>query len=369
MKPSGFSGGRPLKILLAIDGLGPGGAERQFCMLSGGLAGLGARISVWTLHGGAMTGELRAQGVRPATGGGSGPGAAARAVSLVASFRPDVIHSWGWISAFIMEALARCAGCAHVTGLVRMGTLPVRKRRRLLLASRLGRLCIGNSQAGLRAWRIPQARARMVPNGFDPARLGPSDVPEGRSEGFTVVMAGSMAGHKDFEGLIRAAALLARRAPDRFTFRLVGDGPDRPCLERLAREGGCGRSVEFTGRVGDVMPLLRDASAGVLLSPEGEGMSNFLMECMASGLPVVCTPDGGNPELVRDGIDGFLLQRRDPESLAALLLRLADGPELCRIMGASGRERILSRFTVERMVEATLEVYAEALGTRGALDP
>ena len=84
---------------------------------------------------------------------------------------------------------------------------------------------------------------------------------------------------------------------------------------------------------------------------------------------MVCTPDGGNPELVRDGIDGFLLQRRDPESLAALLLRLADGPELCRIMGASGRERILSRFTVERMVEATLEVYAEALGTRGALDP
>jgi glycosyltransferase involved in cell wall biosynthesis len=368
MKTSCFSGGRPPRVLLAIDGLGPGGAERQLYLLSRGLLLRGVRVSVWSFHGGETAKEITALGI-PTAAGGSRPGAAARAVSQVASFRPDIIHSWGWISAFIMEALARCAGCAHVTGLVRMGTLPARKRRRLLLASRLGKLSIGNSRAGLAAWRIPPSRGRMVPNGFDPERLGPSEAPKRNFEGFTAVMAGSMAGHKDFESLVRTAALLARKAPGRFTFRLVGDGPDRPFLERLALDGGCGGSVEFTGRVCDVIPFLRDASAGVLLSPAGEGMSNFLMECMASGLPVVCTRSGGNPELVRDGVDGCLLERSDPESLAGLLLRLADGPELCRIMGASGRERILSIFTVDRMLHDTLEVYAEAMGTKGALEP
>ena len=130
-------------------------------------------------------------------------------------------------------------------------------------------------------------------NGFDPARLSGLSRPSGIEKPFTVIMAGSMASHKDFASLVRAAAILRIRAPGRFVFNLLGDGRDRVKLRKLAQESGCGDSVFFPGRTGSIIPWLYESHAGILLSPLGEGMSNFLMECMASGLPVLCTAGGG----------------------------------------------------------------------------
>ena len=116
---------------------------------------------------------------------------------------------------------------------------------------------------------------------------------EGRP--FTVVMAGSMADHKDFASLVRASSILNANAPGRFRFDLLGDGADRPALQRLAHELDCEDCVAFPGRTGSIIPWLLKSDTRILLSPMGEGMSNFLMECMAVGLPVVCTAGGGNP--------------------------------------------------------------------------
>lgn len=355
-----------MKALLAIDGLGPGGAERQFCLLCEGLS---ARVEVcaWALHGGPVKGMLESLGIPLVMGsesGGQSLSAASSAMSLAAGFRPDVIHSWGWISAVLMEFAAMRTHSAHVTGLVRMGTLPGRKRIRLLLASRLGRLAIGNSEAGLRAWRIPRRKARLVRNGFDERRAAGFQALPGSHERFRFVMAGSMSGHKDFATLIDAATALSGEHPGRFEFDLLGDGPDRSRLEERAKGAGCPGSITFHGRTEDAMPFLRDADAGVLLSPKGEGMSNFLMECMAAGLPVVCSAGSGNSELVREGVDGWLVPQMDVSALAGRLLDLSSDPALCARAGASGRARIFGEFSSRRMVEATLAVYVEAVSWR-----
>lgn len=355
-----------LRVLLAIDGLGPGGAERQFHMLCEGLAGR-ADVAVWALHGGPYARLIEDLGVRlvKAPGGGRDPfGAIRSAFSLASGFHPSVIHSWGWISALLMHAASRMSGAAHVTGLVRMGTLPASRRGRLLFAARLGDLCTGNSAAGLEAWRIPRDRARLVRNGFDERRVAGFRARPGSHDRFRCVMAGSMSGHKDFATLIDAAAILEREHPGMFAFELLGDGPDRSGLEERAGNAGCQGSVVFHGRTEDAMPSLLEADAGVLLSPLGEGMSNFLMECMAAGLPVVCSAGGGNSELVREGVDGWLVPQRDATVLAERLLSVSSDPALCARVGTSGRERILGKFSSGRMVEATLSIYGEAMARR-----
>ncbi len=238
------------------------------------------------------------------------------------------------------------------------------KRARLMLAARLGDLCIGNSASGLSAWRIPERKARLIRNGFDARRVGGVRAAPGSHARFGCVMAGSMSGHKDFATLIDAAAMLEREHPGRFRFDLLGDGPDRESLEERARTGGGFPALCFHGRTDDSMPYLSGADAGILLSPLGEGMSNFLMECMAAGLPVVCPEGGGNSELVRDTLDGWMVPQRDARALADRLLAMASDPALCARAGESGRARVLGEFSTRRMLDATLAVYGEAVSRR-----
>ena len=107
------------------------------------------------------------------------------------------------------------------------------------------------------------------------------------------------------------------------------------------------------------------SDVGVLMTNPrlaNEGLSNSIMEYMAVGLPVVCGDGGGNPELVRDGVTGLIVPPGDADALADRLVRLRSDPALRAAMGDVGRARILSDFSVERMVRGMLRVYAEALG-------
>ncbi|HEY5676108.1 MAG TPA: glycosyltransferase, partial [Myxococcales bacterium] len=93
-----------------------------------------------------------------------------------------------------------------------------------------------------------------------------------------------------------------------------------------------------------------------------EGLSNALMEAMAARLPVVATRVGGNPELVREGENGFLVPSGDPDALAASLAALLRAPEAAREMGLRGRKRVESELSLERMAEGHGALYRRALG-------
>jgi glycosyltransferase involved in cell wall biosynthesis len=95
-----------------------------------------------------------------------------------------------------------------------------------------------------------------------------------------------------------------------------------------------------------------------------EGLSNSIMEYMALGLPVVCGDGGGNPELVLDGVTGFIVPPNDPGALAERLQYLRDHEAERRVMGAAGKARILGEFSVETMVDRMLRVYTEAMEGR-----
>ena len=92
-----------------------------------------------------------------------------------------------------------------------------------------------------------------------------------------------------------------------------------------------------------------------------EGISNTILEAMATGLPVVATNVGGNSEILLDGITGFLVPRGNPGALAAAIRRYVDDPELCRIHGADARNRCETEFSIGAMVRNYQNLYDELL--------
>lgn len=351
------------RVMMVIDGLGNGGAERQLSLLSRSLPS-GWAASVWSLEGGRYEEELRRAGVptrvcrrRFATD----PRPMFDLAAYVRRERPVILHSWSWMSAWAAEVVSRWLRIPHVVGLIRRGTLPPRRKRQAVIATRLGACVLANSRAGLEAFGVSPERGRILYNGFDRARLG-ADIPRTRPAGapFTVVMAATVDWRKDFDSFLEAASRLGREsAPATWRFVILGDGPDLVTVRRKARERKLEGILETPGSVPEVIPRLREADVGVLMSSDGEGLSNSIMEYMACGLPVVCSEGGGNRELVDDGRTGFLVPARDPQSLAAKLRQLAADPNLARSMGEAGYQRILTDFSIERMGRTAAAIYDE----------
>ncbi|HUU33428.1 MAG TPA: glycosyltransferase, partial [Vicinamibacterales bacterium] len=230
------------------------------------------------------------------------------------------------------------------------------------------RLVVANSIAGLRAWGVDGERGRVVYNGFDLRRLERLQAPAPRVAGdgprpFTVVMTGRMEPAKDFTSLVAAARLLTAAGDDGWRFVFVGDGGDRPALERQAATLVTRGCASFVDAGLEVFEHVREADVGVLLTNaarHAEGCSNSLLEYMACSLPVVCTDSGGNREVVEDGVTGFVAPPGDPQAVARALRRLREDAELRQRMGAAGRARLEHRFTVPRMVGRWTEIYEEA---------
>jgi len=166
---------------------------------------------------------------------------------------------------------------------------------------------------------------------------------------------------KDQAGLLKAFSQLAE--DPRALLLIVGDGPCRKDLEATVDALGLGRRVRLLGERNDVAAVLSAMDVFVLCSV-GEGMSNTILEAMATGLPVVATRVGGNPELVTDGNTGFLVEARSPDALAASLRRYLEDPTLLAEHGRAARDHIEAEFSMERMVGGYERLYRRLLEQR-----
>lgn len=213
---------------------------------------------------------------------------------------------------------------------------------------------------------IPAKRVRVIVNGVDTAEFHPAaqdkaglkaslGLPE---EGVLLGCVAALRPVKDHAGLLRAlAAANAQRSQPCF-LALVGDGPLEADLRGLAAELDLTDSVHFLGRRKDVPELLRAFDAFVLNS-ETEGLSYAVLEAMASGLPVLASRVGANPELIADGEQGWLYGKEDQ----AALVRLLAGVTLqsCLAMGAAARRKVEQGYSLRAMAQAYAAVYASVL--------
>jgi glycosyltransferase involved in cell wall biosynthesis len=165
---------------------------------------------------------------------------------------------------------------------------------------------------------------------------------------------------KDQATLLRAFALAAPDLPD-VDLLLVGDGPLRGELEAQAIALRVLDRVKFLGIRQDIADLMRAADAFVLTSLS-EAASLTLLEAMATGLPVVITAVGGNPEMVRHDSEGLLVPRGDAAECAKAIRRLFRDAELAARLGAAGRARALEHYPLDRTVEEYYRLYSHLTG-------
>jgi sugar transferase (PEP-CTERM/EpsH1 system associated) len=224
---------------------------------------------------------------------------------------------------------------------------------------------------------LQRERVTQIYNGVDQARFLPRSeevagvLPEGfAAAGETVVIGavGRLAEVKNHGALLQAVALLLQQRPElrrRIRLVLVGDGPLRERLEAQAVAASIDEVAWFAGDRDDVPVLLRAMDIFVLPSLV-EGISNTVLEAMATGLPVLAGRTGGNPELVDDGKTGYLLPVSDADAWSAALARLVDEPRERRRLGDAGRAKVQERFDWQVTVASYLEVYDELLEGKAA---
>jgi glycosyltransferase involved in cell wall biosynthesis len=184
-----------------------------------------------------------------------------------------------------------------------------------------------------------------------------------REDAFVVGWVGRMTAVKRTESVVQALQGLVERDVDAFVV-LVGDGPDRAHLERYAHELGVIKRCLFLGYQEEVARFY-DAIDVLLLPSINEGTPVSVMEALAAGRPVVATRVGGVPDVVRDGVDGFLVDPDAPDALAERLAELAADPQRRAQMGEAGRARVLERYAVERLVDDVDRLYRTLLAERG----
>jgi glycosyltransferase involved in cell wall biosynthesis len=167
---------------------------------------------------------------------------------------------------------------------------------------------------------------------------------------------------KDHASFIDAVhALRARGRP--VAAVIAGDGPLRGDLQARIARLGLERSVRLLGYRTDVEAIF--AGLDVFVQPsKSEGMSNTILEAMASGLPVVATNVGGADEMVVDGKTGVLVPPTDFDKLADALDRLASSASLRHAMGQAGRARAHGEFSLEHMIENYQSCYCDLIQRR-----
>jgi phosphatidyl-myo-inositol dimannoside synthase len=187
----------------------------------------------------------------------------------------------------------------------------------------------------------------------------------GLSERPVIVCVSRLVPRKGQDALVKVLPRVRRHVPDA-ALLLVGGGPHRPAIERLARESGVADHVVFTGSVpweelpthfaaGDVFAMpCRTRNAGL----DVEGLGIVYLEASAIGLPVVAGDSGGAPDAVREGETGFVVPGRDLEKLTDRLVTLLRDPELARKMGTAGREWVQCAWTWESQAARLRELLA-----------
>ena len=180
---------------------------------------------------------------------------------------------------------------------------------------------------------------------------------------------GRMAAVKDYPSLVRAFLRLLELAPelrDRLRLLIAGDGEHRAaCLELLKRHDA-DQLAWLPGERSDIPELM--AAMNIFVLPSlGEGVSNTILEAMATALPIIATRVGGNPELVQEGVTGLLVPPADPDAMANALLGYVRDPELRRLHGQAGRAIIDCEYSMDAMVQGYLSVYDRVLNSKEKL--
>jgi glycosyltransferase involved in cell wall biosynthesis len=362
-----------------------GGAQRQVDLLGPHLARRGVEVTVLTRHPPGTPRRERRRGVEVRRMPGPDRGALGSlaytggGAAALARLRPDVVHVHDLLSPSTIALLSRPVVRAPIvakvlsTGpggdLARLLTKPLgRRRMRAMARSFSAFVCLSDEvSAELGAHGVAEERLRRIPNGVDselyrPPAPGEREAERERlgidREAPTALYTGRFAPVKRLDLLIDAAA----RLPG-LQLVMVGEGSEEERLRDLVAARGLAGRVRLLPLVEDPASLYRAADAYVCASST-EGMSNSVLEAMATGLPVVAASASGMSELVTPETGILVEEVDDGAALAAALAEPIADAGLRRRLGGAARDLVVERYSLESVAGALEDLYAEVLAER-----
>lgn len=377
-----------MKILMVIDSLRLGGAERVLATLSAYApeAGFGFEVLVLSRpdelrsvmepvleHAGVPVSYL---GLRRL----ADPRALPRLVRAIRQSGCDVVHGHLEDAVTLVPPAARLAGrpsvCSFHHVAVPLARRAAAKERLAVAAANTSARVVYVSRASLqsfaRVYGGPQPNWCLIENGVDLDAF--SDVPAGMPVDVAVpsgapvaAIVGALRGRKRHADALAAWPRVLERVPDAHLL-IVGDGPEMSKLQGQARELGIGERVVFTGTRTDVAQIV-SACTIVLLPSEHEALPTTLIEAAACATPAIACDVDGVPEVVIDGDTGLLVPVHNPPALAEATIRLLEDEPLCQRMGARARQLAGERFDARLWAERLQQVYLSASDRRAAAAP
>jgi glycosyltransferase involved in cell wall biosynthesis len=363
------------RIGLVIWRLTRGGTERQLYLLATQLDRALFEPVVFCLVGplDPYGPRLEAAGVRvvPVRGGTHRLLRILRLASCLRRERVDLVHSQGFPTNAYALTAGRLAGNRAV--LLSIRTLAPHPRWLRLAARWTNALADGVMVNSVEAQRYvtealgtSPASVCVVPTAVETTR-GPlsssGQLLEARLEiagdAPLVLAVARLVRQKRIDRFLETAALAGRIRPE-IRFLVVGDGPLRDELERMAVALGLGSRVRFAGEQDAVPQLLRRASL-LLLTSDYEGLPNVALEALAAARPVIATPGAGCGELLRASGGGWVSRTDSPDELASLVVRMLEDPADAAARGRQGQAYVARRHTVERMIRGVSELYERLL--------
>lgn len=212
---------------------------------------------------------------------------------------------------------------------------------------------------GLRKTLWSKNNVRFIPNGIDADDPVFSSTPVDIPDSQFIVVVGRLSREKAVERAISAFTSISCKYPN-LRLLIIGEGPERKELERLAQNSGESDRIIFTGYKDNAVTYIERAEA-LIISSESEGLPLTLLEAMRVRTPVVSTPVGGISRVLGGGEYGYLSSDTTEKSLAEALMQLFNNPGLASEKADRARNRFLEEYTSEKMNERYLELYQEVL--------
>jgi sugar transferase (PEP-CTERM/EpsH1 system associated) len=373
-----------IKILHVLDSLGIGGMERVVIDVVNGLDPAVFAQTVCCISRRGEAAHLLPKGA-PCIDLDKGAKAdhlmPLKIARVIREERPQIIHTQSWSGidtaiAMLFESGPRLVHSEHGRNLPYIHFEPLKRKvaRRWLYHRADALFAISREVRDFycRETGFPVDRMRVIPNGIDPLRIDESGGANGHGirrelgifdDDFVIGTVSRLDQTKDTMTLARAFIRLYRLEPElKLKLLVVGDGEKKAEIQNYVKEQRLSDRVIFTGLRQDV-PRLLGAMNLFALSSLSEGLPITVLEAMCASLPVVATNVGALPELVEEGVTGFLVEPKNAVALAERFSRFYQVRDLARSFGMAGRRKVESEFRLEQMLERYADLYLSVLKT------
>ncbi|MDD5568664.1 MAG: lipopolysaccharide heptosyltransferase II [Candidatus Omnitrophica bacterium] len=287
-----------------------------------------------------------------------------RLVEIIKKEKIDIVHARSRVPAWIAYFAARSTKTVFITtchGYYKkhpfsyvMGWA----KRVIVLSNVIARHMIEDFQ-------VPHDRIKLVPRSVDLEKFKYLSPDKKRGKDFNVGIIGRITPLKGHLFFIKAMAKVARVVPN-LKIWVVGDAPSsrqayKEQVQVLTRRLGLDHCTEFLGTQRNIPEVLSNLDLVVLATTTHEAFGRVIVEAQASGVPVVATKVGGVVDIIENGRTGLMVAPSDPQSMAEAVIKIYKDPELARNFAEAAYQKVKERYSVELMVDNTLDVYKDAL--------